>query len=298
MRWSRKANPAWRSRPVRGRSTILQETYVSWRAHRTTRLAAGLAYYGLFALLPLLSVSIALAGVVLDEIEMETRIAEWLTGITGGDADQVAAAIAARVDSTGSLAGLGLIGLGSLLLAASLVFVALQDAFDTIWEIPVGAGARASLRRRALAFSVVLLSGAVLIVGFALSSVAGLVRSLAPGDTIVFDVAADLVVSIGGVALIAVILTALYRFLTRTEVHWRVAFVGGVATAVSLAVVNRLGAEYVRRWGGSSLAGAAGVIVVALVWVYAISQIVLVGAELTRTLERRIGPNPEPGQHD
>lgn len=242
--------------------------------------------------------SIALAGVVLDEIEMETRIAEWLTGITGGDADQVAAAIAARVDSTGSLAGLGLIGLGSLLLAASLVFVALQDAFDTIWEIPVGAGARASLRRRALAFSVVLLSGAVLIVGFALSSVAGLVRSLAPGDTIVFDVAADLVVSIGGVALIAVILTALYRFLTRTEVHWRVAFVGGVATAVSLAVVNRLGAEYVRRWGGSSLAGAAGVIVVALVWVYAISQIVLVGAELTRTLERRIGPNPEPGQHD
>ena len=277
--------------PLRSWREIALATYTSWRAHRTTRLAASIAYYSLFAVIPLLTVSVALASIVLDDIDIEEQLNEVLTDMVGGDASEVATAITDSIDvsnySTGL--GLGLIGLGSLLLASSLVFVALQDAFDTIWELPVRAGARYTLRRRGRAFAVVLLSGAVLVANFAVSAIAGLVRRIAPGDYLVFEVLADLLSTLGSWGLAAIVLTLLFRFLTRAPMHWRVAVVGGTITALVMTAGNRAVAEYLSRWGSKSLAGAAGAILVFLFWVYALAQIVLVGAELTRTLELTVG---------
>lgn len=268
---------------------IIVDTYRSWRSHRTIRLGAGLAYYGLFAIVPLLSISIALAGIVLDDIDIEEALEEVLGDIIDGDAGELAAAITDSVESTQTTTALGLIGLGSLLLAGSLVFVALQDAFDTVWELPYRSGAKNTLRRRALAFAVVLLSGAVLVASIVVNALSTLVRNLAPGDSALFETAADLFAITGSWALAAIALAALFRFLTAARVHWTVALAGGVVTALVLTVGNRLVAEYLSRFGTSSVAGAAGSVLLGLVWIFTIAQIVLVGAELTRTMELTIG---------
>ena len=273
-------------RPGSWRQIVL-DTYTEWRTHRTIRLGASLAYYGLFAVIPLLAISAAIAGIVLNDIDIEETLTTVLSDLVDDDdsASQMAAAIADKLDTTGTSAGLGLFGLASLLLAASVVFVALQDALDTIWEVPVHSGAANTVRRRALAFAVVLLSGAVLIASFAVSAMSGLVRDLAPGGSALSAVAADLFTVVGLWALAAGVLSFLFRFLTRATVQWRTALAGGVITALALTVGNRAATEYLSRYGASSLAEAAGSVLVLLFWVYAIAQIVLVGAELTRTLE-------------
>ena len=269
---------------------IIVDTYRSWRSHRTIRLGAGLAYYGLFAVVPLLSVSAAVAGVVLDDIDLEEALADVIGDIVDTDGSDIAAAIVDNVDTTGTLAGLGLVGTVSLVLAASLLFVALQDALDTVWETPYRRGARNTLRRRLLAFLVVVLSGAVLIANFVVSALSGLVRELAPADTELLETAADLLAMTGSWALAALVFALLFRYLTVAHVHWTVALGGGVATALALTIGTRLITEYLGRVGTSSIAGAAGSVILGLFWFYAIAQIVLAGAELTRTLQLTLGP--------
>ena len=263
---------------------IIMETYSSWRRHRTIRLGAGLAYYGLFAVVPLLSIGLAVAGIVLDDADVEESLANVLGDIVQGDATEVAAAIGSSLDNVTTTGGLGLIGFISLLLAASLVFVALQDAFDTVWEVPVHRGTWASLRRRMLAFAVVLLTGAALVASFAVQAASTLVRNLAPGDTALVDAAADILASAGSWAVLALVMGSLFHFLTAAPAGLRVSLTGGLATAFALTIGTRLFAEYLKRFGSNSLAGAAGSVLLGLVWFYAIAQIVLAGAELTRTL--------------
>ena len=101
------------------------------------------------------------------------------------------------------------------------------------------------------------------------------------------DVAADLLASVGSVALLAIVITALFHFLTRDGLPWRVTATGGVITAVALTLGNRVFIEYMRRFGASSLVGAAGSVLVGIVWIYTIAQIVLAGAELTRILQQQ-----------
>jgi membrane protein len=266
---------------------VLVNTYWSWRAHRTVRLGAGLAYYGLFAIVPLLSISLAVAGVALDDAEFTEKLANSIGNIVDGDASELSEAISAALDQVTVTGGLGLIGLVSLLVSASLVFVALQDAFDTIWEVPVRTGTWASIRRRLLSFVVVVLTGAVLVASFAVQSVSSLVRGLIPGDTVLLDLAADLLSAVGSWGMLTLVLGALFQFLTAASLRFRTALLGGFITSLALTIGTRLFAEYLRRFGSSSLAGAAGSVLLGLVWFYAIAQIILAGAELTRTLDRR-----------
>lgn len=262
------------------------DTYRSWRAHRTIRLGASLAYYGLFAVVPLLAISLAVAGLVIDERDVEEVLASLFGNIVDGDGTQFATQVTDSLSSTVDLGAIGLFGVGSLLLTASLVFVALQDAFDTIWEVPVTKGTWAGVRRRLVAFAVVLLTGGFLIASFAVISITNLIRTIVPGSGAFVQVSADLLASAGTGVLMAVVITALFHFLTRDGLPWQVSLTGGVVTALVLGIGNRLFVEYMRRFGASSLVGAAGSLLVGLTWLYAVAQIILAGAELTRTLQR------------
>ena len=270
--------------------TILIDTYASWRRHRTIRLGAGLAYYGLFAIVPLLSISLAVAGLVLGAVDLEESLDNVIGEIIQGDATEVSSAISRTLEDSTITSNLGLIGLVSLLLAASLVFVALQDAFDTVWEVPVRTGTWASVRRRLLAFAVVLLTGAALVASVSVQTVSSIVRNLVPGNTGLVNAAADVLASVGSWALLAVVVASLFHFLTASPSGFRVALLGGFVTAIALTIGTRLFAEYLKRFGSSSVAGATGSILLGLVWFYTIAQIILAGAELTRTLGMRRPP--------
>ncbi|MGA9279661.1 YhjD/YihY/BrkB family envelope integrity protein, partial [Ilumatobacter sp.] len=129
---------------------------------------------------------------------------------------------------------------------------------------------------------------AVLIASFVVVSVSNLVRDWLGGDFVLIDLAADILTTLTSGAILAAVIALLFHFLTRQSIGWRVSAFGGLTTAFVLTIGNRLFVEYMQRFGSSSLVGATGSILVGIVWLYAIAQIILAGAELTRTLGRRL----------
>jgi membrane protein len=262
------------------------ETYEQWRGHRTIRLGAGLAYYGLFAIVPLLAVALALAGLVISKADVQSYLADQLSTLFDVEADAVATALAELLDSVGALTGLGVIGTASLLLTASLLVVALQDAFNTIWERPVRSGFRHSVLRRLFAFIVVAGAGGVIIVSFALNAVTGLLDRLVPNVAVIASLQELVGLAISWALGIGVI-ALLFRYLPDTRVSWGPVLVGAACTAVMVAVGTVLVGAYLRRYAAASLVGVTGSVFLVLLWIYYEAQILLVGAEFTRVLSLR-----------
>ena len=267
-------------------SEVVGATYRSWRDNRTLRLGAGLAYYGLFTIVPLLTLSVALASAVFSTDQVATFLSAQIQDVLGQQVADLSSSVVQQV--TGTIgAGLGLLGLGALLFAASVLFVALQDALNVIWHAPYRPGFRQTLRRRALAFGVVLLAGSLLIATFALTTIVGAVEALVPFEIALLDTIATIIVDVGSWMLLAGLLAVVFRLLPPSDVHWRDALVGALVTTAVLVVGTGLIGAYLGTAATRSVTGAAGGILLTLGWIYAAAQIVLAGAELTCALDRR-----------
>ena len=270
-------------RPVRGFLALGMATYHEWRMHRTIRLGAGIAYYGLFALIPVLSLSLAVAGLVLSDDDVQAYLDGRLEEVFGPDAAGFSSAIATSLGESGTIIGLGIVGAGALVLAASLVVLSLQDALNTIWELPVRSGFRRSLLRRVGAFAVILSAGLVLIAGFVINAITALIERLVPDApilesiSVVFGFAASWALGVG-------VFVLLFRYLPDSRTPWRAALIGAATTTVLVAVGTSAIGYYLRTFGGSSVTGATGGAVLLLLWIYYEAQIVLVGAEFTRVV--------------
>jgi membrane protein len=271
---------------VRRAWTLGVETYEHWRDHRTIRLGAGLAYYGLLALVPLFAVALVIAGLVISSADIQSFVAERLSEWLGVEADDVALALTDALDGAGTLSGLGLLGIASLLFTASVLVLAVQDAFNTIWERPVRSGLRHTVIRRLVSFLVVAGAGAVIVVAFVLNTVAGIVSRLVPDATLV-----DSLEQLYGVAtslvLATVVIGLLLRVLPDSHVPWASAMGGGAATASMLVVGSVVIGAYLQRVAATSLVGATGSVFIVLLWIFFVGQIVLIGAEFTRVLQLR-----------
>lgn len=265
---------------------VAMATYREWVEHRTIRLGAGLAYYGLFALVPVLAVSLSIASIFFARDDVQTYLADQFTQLLGDDADNVGAAIASLLDDVGSFVGLGLVGVASLFFAASVLVVALQDALNMIWESPVRTGVRQTVLRRLVAFAVVAAAGAVLVVSFALNAITALFGRMVPELRLVESLGELIGVATSwglGIGVIALLL----RYLPETRAPWRSVLPGAAVTALLVAVGTVAIGAYLRRFASSSLLGATGSVFLVLLWIYYEAQIILAGAEFTRVLALR-----------
>jgi membrane protein len=259
-------------------------TYAAWREDRTLRLGAGLAYYALFAVLPLIALTGALAEQLFGTADVQEYIAGMLNEFGVADSDSVSDAVADALSRDSTQTRLGLIGFATLLFAASVFFLALADAVNVIWNVPVGSGLWNTIRRRLVAFLMVLATGGVLLAGIAVTAVSGLAQKLLPVQIELLD---TLTTSLAGVAswvALALALAMLFRFLPPVRVAWRVALLAGTATAVLLVLGTVVIGWYLREFGGSSVAGAFGALLAALTWVYYEAQILLGGMQLVKVL--------------
>lgn len=274
--------------PVRWGFDIGVATYGEWRSHRTIRLGAAVAYYGLFALVPVLALSLAMAGRIVSNADVAAYLDDRITRIFGPEASGFAEAISATLGSTGTIAGLGLIGAAALILAASLLVLSLQDALNTIWELPVRPGLRNSALRRLGAFLVILAAGLVLVVGFTINSVTALLDRIVP-DVVLLESVSALFGAAASWALGVAVFVLLFRYLPDKRVPWRPAVTGGAVTTALVVFGTVLIGWYLRHFGAASVPGAAGAVALVLLWIYYEAQIVLVGAELTRVIA--LGPD-------
>jgi membrane protein len=191
------------------------------------------------------------------------------------------------------------IGLGALLLGASGAFGQLQDALNTIWEVQPkpGQGVWGFLRARFLSFSMVLVIGFMLLVTLVVSA------ALAGFGSFLDRAIHVPVVLLHGVnflisfAVTSLLFTLIYKVLPDVTIRWKDVIVGGVATAVLFSLGRFLIGLYLGRSSVSSAYGAAGSLVVVLLWIYYSSQILLFGAEFTKVYADAFGGLIRPSPH-
>ena len=284
----------WVPRPIRRGYSLGLTTYHEWRIHRTIRLGAGIAYYGLFALIPILALSLAVAGLVVSDADVQAYLDERLVAVFGPEAAGFSDAIASVLGDSGTIVGLGIVGVGALVLSASLVVLSLQDALNTIWELPVRSGFRRSFLRRLGAFAVILAAGLVLVLGFVINAITALIEQLVPDAAILESVTALFGVAASW-ALGVSVFVLLFRYLPDTRAPWSAAVIGGATTTLLVAVGTAAIGFYLRHFGWSSVTGATGGAVLLLLWIYYEAQIILVGAEFTRVVALERDDLPRPG---
>jgi len=264
--------------------------------HRARRLGASLAYYSIFALIPTLFLALTIVAALFGRKATEGRVEDRLSDIVGADA-------AARVDEAvadlwenSNTSGFAIITGIVVVYTASILFIAWRDALDSIWEVPYQAGLAVSIRRRIYAALVpvavgVLFSSVVLVeiltavfgdfvTSPLLDALLGVVRSASP--------------TVGSI----VALGLLYRFSTRRRPAWRDVYAGAVVAALALGVLAWGYGLYVRVFGSSSAAGAAGTLILGLAFVYYAAQLLLYGGEIISASAARRGDPISPASAD
>jgi membrane protein len=250
-------------------------------AKDTFEMGAALAYYTVFSLAPLVLIAIWIAGLVFGEQAAQGRISEEIEHAVG---PTMAAAIEKTLDSarngSGSTAA-SIVGIAMLLFGASGVFVQLQDSINTIWDVPplTTGGIWSFIRIRLLSFAMVLGIGFVLLVSLVVSTaISAMGNYLAPGQTAAYQVV-NQALSFGVNTLLFALM---FKYLPDCRVDWEDVWIGAAVTSLLFLVGKYLIGLYLAKGSVASAYGAAGSLVVVLVWVYYASQILLFGAQFTQ----------------
>jgi membrane protein len=291
---------------------FVKNTLRACNKDRVPRLGASLAFYSVLSLAPTVVVTLAVAGAFFGRRAAEGQLAWQIQNLIG---PQGARAIQTIIDDahhpvTGVTAGI--IALVSLFFGATAVFNELRDALNTIWRVPAPEhesgwhSVLAEVRNRLVSFLVVLGVGL-----FVLASLAVNATVAAAGSRFVWLLAvppglvqfADSLLSF---AVIAFVFAALYKVVPNVPVEWGDVAVGSLVTSALFTIGKFLISMYLGRTTVASAYGAAGSLVVLLLWVYYSAQVFFVGAEFTyqytcrfgsrfrRKLDPTVPPEPEP----
>lgn len=275
---------------------MLKESYREWSSNKAPRLAAALAYYTLFAMAPLLVIVIQIGALILGRGQASGhhhQVSDMIYGnlrvaLGEAGAKTVADIVQSTVDKQGQGWFSSIIGWIVLVVAAGGLFGALQEALNTVWEVPADpkAGWLKMVRERFVSFA--------LIAGIALL----LLVSLACNAVVVamFPDSAELLKAINVAVILAlatVLFAALFKFLPDVHIQWRDVWTGALLTALLFGLGQFLLQLYLAYLGSTSTYGAAGSLIVIMVWVYYSAQILLFGAEFTRVYANHRGSRPD-----
>jgi len=273
-------------------ATLLKETGVRWTEDKASALAAALAYYSLFSLAPLVLIAVAVAGLVFGQQAAEGQLYSQLAGLMGDSSAKALQGIVANLhqEKSGGIVAT-LLGLATLFFGATGVFAQLQDSMNTIWKAksPTTNGILDFLRVRLLSFSMVLGIGFMLLVSLVLSAILAalgeyLGNSLPGGAAL--GQALNATVSL---VVVTVLFAMIYKLLPDTYVAWRDVWLGALVTSLLFTLGKFAIGVYLRRASVASSYGAAGSVVILLLWVYYSSMLLYFGAEFTHVYSMRHG---------
>jgi membrane protein len=272
----------------------------AWSKDNVPRLGASLAYYTLFAFSPILVIAIAIAGSVFGAEAVRGQIVGEIDGLIGTQGAEAVQALlqGAHRDRAGTLAVI--VGTVTLIVAASGAFLELQHALNTIFRVktdPKKSGIERLILSRLRSFGLVVSIGFLLMVSLLVSAALSALSARSPlseyGGPVVLQ-SINIVVSLGVMTLL---FGVIYRVLPDVRLAWRDVWTGAFVTALLFSIGKFLIGLYLGQSSVASSYGAAGSIVVLLVWVYYSAQVILLGAEFTRVYaEYREGRTPPPSR--
>jgi membrane protein len=292
------AHPRVARSRTRALAGIVAKSVAAWFDHNASSLGAALAFYTIFSVAPILIIAVAIAGAVFGPDTAQTEVLSQLRALTG---DAGAAAISELLtsahysDKKGIAAAIGIV---TLVVGATSVFGELQNALERIWQTPPQPKTRPQpkslgwwrfVRARVLSVGMVMGVGFLLLVSLvvsaALAAFGGWLGAFLPQLEIVLPVV-DLLVSFGMTVLL---FAMIYRYVPRESIPWGDVWIGATVTALLFTIGKHLIGVYLGKSSFNSAYGAAGSIIVLLLWIYYSAQIFLLGAEFTRVFAYEYG---------
>ncbi len=271
---------------------LVKNAVTAWIDDYAPSMGAALAYYTVFSIAPLLIIVIAVAGAVLGEEAVQGELAAQLGGLLGREGAVAVQGLVASASEPKEGILATAISIVMLVIGATTVFGELQSSLDRIWRVPAPpkeSGIWNLLRTRFLSFGMVLGLGFLLLVSLVLS--AGLAAfgtwwgSAFSGWEVLLQ-ALNLLISF---VLVTGMFAMIYKIMPRAAIAWRDVWVGAAVTALLFVVGKFAIGLYLGTSGVTSGFGAAGSLVVLLVWVYYSAQIFLLGAEFTWVFAHQYG---------
>lgn len=270
---------------------LLKETYSEWSEDKASRLAAAIAYYTAFSMAPLIILTLVILGLFFQSDVAESHIMAQITSMVGEDGASVFQDIMQNASRPSGLTAAAIIGIATLLFGASGVFGALQDAMNTVWGVAPkpGRGLWGMIESRFLSFTMVLGLGFLLLVSLVLSAALGAMSEFVSSyfeEYVIIGQILNFLISFGFITLL---FAMIFKILPDVEIAWGDVWIGAIVTSLLFTVGKFLIGLYLGQQSFGSTYGAAGSILIVLLWIYYSAQILLLGAEFTQVYARRFG---------
>ena len=260
----------------------------TWNEEKPSRLAAALAYYGMFSFVPVVYIAIKVAGFFINDQLLFQQIFDRLTVVLGPETSSYIQdlMIATEGATTGGTFIATLVSFAALLYSASGLFTNLQYSLNTIWHVPIKtqSGFLNFIKNRLLAFILVIGAGLVLVIGVFGSVVFSILTSILPFEIIDQDFSVIAIIT-----LATIVFALIYKLLPEVDIAWRDVWLGALITSILVWVGGWLIGFYFSISGIGTAFEAAGALAILLIAIYYIAQIFLSGAIFTKVYAATFG---------
>ena len=285
---------------LRGLAEVWKNSFVAMGEDKITKMSGSLAYYTVFSMAPLLVMIISLCGIFLGREAVEGKIVSQLSGFIGVDTAIQLQQIIKNASLAGKSTMAAVIGGITLIIGATSVFAEIQDSINTIWGLKPKPkrGWLKMIQNRLLSFSVIISLGFLLLVSLGVTAIidgfSERLRQHFPEVTVVVFYIINIIITL---VVITLIFGVIFKVLPDAKIKWRDVMAGAIATSL-LFMLGKFGISfYISKSNVGSTYGAAGSLVVLLLWVYYSSIILYLGAEFTKAFAVKFGSAIHPNDY-
>jgi membrane protein len=285
---------------LKGLWNILKNSFKGFGDDKVTKLSGSLAYYTVFSMAPLLIMIISLTSIFLGREAVEGKIYAQLAGFVGDDTAAQLQEMIKNASIAGKSKVAAIVGAISLLIGATTVFAEIQDSINGIWGLKPKPkkGWLKIIKTRLLSFSLIVSLGFLLLVSLGVSAlIEGLNNSLKasfPDVTVVVFYIVNIVLTL---VITGAIFAVIFKVLPDAKVKWKDVWAGAIATALLFMLGKFAISFYISKSNVGSTYGAAGSLVILLLWIYYSSIILYFGAEFTKAYAMEYGSEIHPNQY-
>jgi membrane protein len=270
---------------------LIKQTVSCWSEINAPRLGASLAFYTLLSIAPLLVICISIAGLVYGPKAAQEQIGAQIQGVVGTQSADAIQSLLEHASKPGSGIVAAVVGFFTLLFGASGVFGELRDSLNGVWGVKSAgsSGLKGMITYRFFSFAMVLGIGFLLLVSLILSAAIAALGKFLSGALPIPEAVMHVFSILVSFLAITVLFALLYKVVPDVQIEWRDVIIGAAVTSLLFSIGKFLIGIYLGKASVGSAYGAAGSLVVFIVWVYYSAQIFFVGAEFTRAFTERHG---------
>ena len=270
--------------------SLFGETFRQWSAHRIPRMGAALSFYAIFSLAPLAILTLSLVSFAVERDMARSEMVSQFRSQVGNEGAAMVEMILTKTEGAHTSTVGTVIGFVVLLVGASGVFGELQDSLNQIWDVSSERHPFfVMLKERAISFAMVFVMSALMLVSFLYSAVIAAAGSYLHARFPMLDSSWVLGNSAISLLVSALLFALIYRVVPDTRITWGDVWIGALIAAVLFVAGKLVLGFYFGRSAIASSYGAAGSLIIILVWVYYSAQILFFGAEFTRVYALRFG---------